>query len=125
MFHKQAGLWLIGFAINSVLNGHPPDRVVAASNGKGARAELAVDRLSAPPTGYQGRCKTPVLRSRPRRHPVHVDPMKWLGSAGDKLSDVLRSPVTAKKVSGLEDKYAELRRSQKLEEGSSEGWSCG
>ena len=121
MLHKQVGMWLIGFAINSVLNGHPPDCVVAASNGKGARAGLVVDRLSARPTPYQGRCQTPVLRSRPLRHPIHVDPMKWLSSAGDKLSDVLRSPVTAKKVSGLEDRYAELRRSQKLDEGTLRG----
>ena len=50
-----------------------------------------------------------------------MDPKKWLGSATDKLSDVVRSPDTAKKVSGLEDKYAEHRRSQKLEEGTLRG----
>lgn len=50
-----------------------------------------------------------------------VDPKKWLSSAGDKISDVVRSPDTAKKVSDLEDKYAEHRRSQKLEEGTLRG----
>lgn len=51
----------------------------------------------------------------------HVDPKKWLSSASDKVNEVVRSPETAKKVSGLEDKYAEHRRSQKLEEGTLRG----
>ncbi len=50
-----------------------------------------------------------------------MDPKKWLGSAADKLNDVVRSPDTAKKVSGFEDKYADHRRSQKLEEGTLRG----
>lgn len=53
----------------------------------------------------------------------HVDPKKWLSSATDKVSDVVRSPDTAKKVSGLESKYADHRRSQKLAEGTLRGVS--
>lgn len=52
---------------------------------------------------------------------VNVDPKKWLSSATDKLNDAVRSPEAAQKVSGLEDRYADHRRSQKLEEGTLRG----
>lgn len=50
-----------------------------------------------------------------------MNPKKWLSSAGGKIGDVVRSPDTAKKVSGLEERYAKHRRSQKLEEGTLRG----
>lgn len=54
-----------------------------------------------------------------------VDPRemskKLLGSATNKLDQVVRSPETAKKVSGLEQRYSEHRREAHLEEGKLRG----
>ena len=52
-----------------------------------------------------------------------VDPKKWLSSATGKVNDAVRSPDTAKKVAGLEDRYTDHRRNQKLEEGTLRGVS--